>query len=230
MADYINKQNILSQAYIHVEPKLISNQEQLEDFKAYIIEFARTRADFFLKPDLKIEFDFQEGSIKARITIFGSLMLLVQGIASYPSFREGVGAIYADSKRLSEYIVSEAQYQTGSKHEDVIRLEARTGVIGSLHKITLQIDQIKRGAEGHTTAKDLSKKIIAVTRDIEELISFLEEPGDIFLVKTGLTSLVMEIRETPKAPKNKTNSSMSNIVYKNNLKKLIKLLSFKAEQ
>ncbi|MGY0627641.1 MAG: hypothetical protein ACW7DS_18170, partial [Paraglaciecola chathamensis] len=128
MADYINK-NILSQAYIHVEPTELETEEQLVEFKKHITEFARSRTNFYLHPDVSIEIEFEEGSLKARITVMGTLFLLMQGVANYPDFREGVGLIYNDSKRLAEYMISEAQFFAGSKHQDVIRLEARTGVV-----------------------------------------------------------------------------------------------------
>ena len=40
LADYINK-NILSQAYIHIESEVAKNEQQLEEFKQLITEFAK---------------------------------------------------------------------------------------------------------------------------------------------------------------------------------------------
>lgn len=205
MADYINK-NILSQAYIHVEPIELETEEQLSAFKKHITEFARSRTNFYLHPDVSIEIEFEEGSLKARITVMGTIFLLMQGVSNYPDFREGVSLIYNDSKRLAEYMVSEAQFFAGSKHQDVIRLEARTGVVGSLHKVILQLEQIKRGAGGSILAKDLVSKIDKAQSDIEELVNNLHEQSDIDLVKNGLSEVVKEIPENPKPPKDKTNT------------------------
>ncbi|MGY0587931.1 MAG: hypothetical protein ACW7DY_19800 [Paraglaciecola chathamensis] len=219
MADYINK-NILSQAYIHVEPTELETEEQLVEFKKHITEFARSRTNFYLHPDVSIEIEFEEGSLKARITVMGTLFLLMQGVANYPDFREGVGLIYNDSKRLAEYMISEAQFFAGSKHQDVIRLEARTGVVGSLHKVVLQLEQIKRGAGGSTLAKDLVSKINKAQDDIEELIGNLQEQSDINLVKNGLSVLVNEIPENPKPPKDKNNTPLAISSYQNQRRQL----------
>ncbi|MCU7806126.1 MAG: hypothetical protein KZQ96_23380 [Candidatus Thiodiazotropha sp. (ex Lucinoma borealis)] len=219
MADYINK-NILSQAYIHVEPIELETEEQFIEFKNHIIEFARSRTNFYLHPDVSIEIEFEEGSLKARITIMGTIFLLMEGVANYPDFREGVSLIYNDSKRLAEYMVSEAQYFSGSKHQDVIRLEARTGVLGSLHKIILQLEQIKRGAGGSILAKDLVSKIDKAQGDIEDLINNLQGQKDIELVKNGLSSIVREIPENPKPPKDKTNTPAAILSYKSRRRKL----------
>ncbi|MFM5413069.1 hypothetical protein ACET9F_21660 [Aeromonas veronii] len=134
MADYINK-NILSQAYIHVEPRGMETDEQLESFKENLRMFSLTRTEFFLSEGLEINVEFEDGSIKARVTVIGTLMLLLQGISSYKDFREGLQLLYSDAKWLSDAIISESLYQTKAKHHDVIRVEARTGIIGSIHKV-----------------------------------------------------------------------------------------------
>lgn len=219
MADYINK-NILSQAYIHVEPKVLETDQQLSEFKRHITEFARSRTDFYLHPDVSIEIEFEEGSLKARITVLGTIFLLMQGVANYPNFRKGVNLVYSDSKRLAEYMVSEAQFFSGSKHQDVIRLEARTGVVGSLHKIVLQLEQIKRGAGGSILAKDLASKIKKTQDDIENLINNLHEQADIKIVKEGLSDLVKVIPEMPKPRKDKSNSRATILIYQRRRREL----------
>lgn len=219
MADYINK-NILSQAYIHVEPAELDTEEKLTEFKKQITEFARSRTNFYLHPDVSIEIEFEEGSLKARITVMGTIFLLMQGVSNYPDFREGVSLIYQDSKRLAEYLVSEVQFHTGAKHQDVIRLEARTGVVGSLHKVILQLDQIKRGAGGSILANDLETKIDIALGDIEELLANLQESSDIELVQSGLSELVEEIPENPKSPKDKANTFMAIAGYQSKRRKL----------
>jgi hypothetical protein len=219
LADYINK-NILSQAYIHIEPADLETEEQLAEFKKHITEFARSRTNFYLHPDVSIEIEFEEGSLKARITIMGTIFLLMQGVSNYPDFREGVSLIYQDSKRLAEYLVSEAQFHAGAKHQDVIRLEARTGVVGSLHKVILQLEQIKRGACGSILAKDLEGKIDKALDDIKELLENLQESSDIELVKIGLSGLVEDIPENPKPPKDKTNTPIAISGYQSKRRKL----------
>ncbi len=219
MADYINK-NILSQAYIHVEPTELDTDEKLAEFKNHITEFARSRTNFYLHPDVSIEIEFEEGSLKARITVMGTIFLLMEGVANYQDFREGVSLIYNDSKRLAEYMVSEAQFFAGSKHNDVIRLEARTGVVGSLHKAIQQLEQIKRGAGGSILAKDLVSKFNKAQTDIEELIGNLQEQSDINMVKSGLSDMVKVIPENPKPPKDKINTPVAISNYQNQRRKL----------
>lgn len=205
MADYINK-NILSQAYIHVEPTGIETEEQLEAFKENLRAFALSRTEFFLSDGLDINIEFEAGSIKARVTVIGTLILLLQGISSYKDFREGLQLLYSDAKWLSDAIISESLYQTKAKHHDVIRVEARTGIIGSVHKILNQLGRIKSGANGAMLASDIVEKIDDVQDDLSKLMDNICDLNDRNLVAKECKYLVQELPDIPVPPKDKTNS------------------------
>jgi predicted transcriptional regulator len=205
VADYINK-NILSQAYIHVEPTGIETEEQLEAFKENLRAFALSRTEFFLSDGLDINIEFEEGSIKARVTVIGTLMLLLQGISSYKDFREGLQLLHSDAKWLSDAIISESLYQTKAKHHDVIRVEARTGIIGSVHKILNQLGRIKSGAKGAMLASDIVEKIDDVQDELSKLMENICDLNDRNLVAQECKYLVQELPDIPVPPKDKTNS------------------------
>lgn len=206
MADYINK-NILSQAYIHVEPTGIETEEQLESFKENLRAFALSRTEFFLSEGLEINIEFEEGSIKARVTVIGTLILLLQGISSYKDFREGLQFLYSDAKWLSDAIISESLYQTRAKHQDVIRVEARTGIIGSVHKVLNQLERIKTGAKGTMLASDIVEKIDDIQDELSKLMGNICDLDDRNLVAKECKYLVQELPEIPVPPKDKINSN-----------------------
>lgn len=206
MADYINK-NILSQAYIHVEPTGIETEEQLEAFKENLRAFALSRTEFFLSDGLDINVEFEDGSIKARVTVIGTLILLLQGISSYKDFREGLQLLYTDAKWLSDAIITESLYQTKAKHHDIIRVEARTGIIGSVHKVLNQLERIKSGAKGTMLASDLVEKINDVQGELSKLMDNICDLDDRNLVAKECKYLVQELPEIPVPPKDKTNSN-----------------------
>jgi len=221
VADYINK-NILSQAYIHVEPQTLDLENEFEEFKIYIEDFVKTRTSFYLGNDATTKIEFEEGSLIARITVIGTL--LGTGICNYSDFREGLKYIYQDSKRLAEYIVSEVQFNTGAKNQDVIRLEARTGIIGSLNKIYLQLENIKSSAERGTSSDELIEKINKAQSDLEELLINLKNDEDIKLIKNGLIEAAKNIPQKPNPPKDRINSHESIIFYQRRRNQLINLL------
>jgi len=196
VADYI-RGSILSQAYIHVEVSDSLSETELEIIKSEIAEYARQRADFFLYPDSEILIEFEEGSLKSRITLLGSIAVIIQGVSAYPDFREGVRLLYNDSKRLAEIINYESLFKTNAKHDNLMRMEARTGVAGSLHMICNRIESITNGAKSGNKASSLSASLIKLISEIDTLIAQLEDTTDIQLVKKELKKLCTKIPLKP---------------------------------
>ncbi len=212
MADYINK-NILSQAYVHVEPTAFETEEDLERFKLNLTQFTKSRVEFFLSPDLPVEIEFEDGSLIARVTVMGTIGLLFTGISNYKNFRDGIQLIYSDSKRLTEYIIAETTFQSGARQQNVIRLEARVGIIGSIQKVINQLESIKRGANGAMMVSDVSKKIDEANKELKKLFQNINDESDKELVRAGLESIAAEIPDTPKAPKDKVNSDQAILLF-----------------
>ena len=211
----------MSQAYVHVKPTAFETEEDLAAFKVKLTEFTRSRIDFFLSSELPIEIEFEEGSLIARVTVLGTIGLLFQGIANYKNFREGVQLIYSDSKRVTEYIISETIFESGSKQQDVIRLEARVGIIGSIQKVINQLDAINRGASGASLASDVAEKIRISLKELEKLMDNINEPADKELVRIGLQIIATEIPETPTPPKDKVNLLVSVRLFQRKRRELI---------
>ncbi|MCJ8213055.1 hypothetical protein [Aeromonas veronii] len=183
----------------------METDEQLESFKENLRIFSLTRTEFFLSEGLEINVEFEDGSIKARVTVIGTLMLLLQGISSYKDFREGLQLLYSDAKWLSDAIISESLYQTKAKHHDVIRVEARTGIIGSIHTVFNKLESIKRGAKGAMLATDIVDKIDDAQNEILKLMDNICDLADKDLVAKECIALVKELPETPVPPKDKEN-------------------------
>ena len=198
---------------MHVEPTAFETEEDLERFKTNLTQFTKSRVEFFLSPELPVEIEFEDGSLVARVTVMGTIGLLLTGIANYKNFREGIQLIYSDSKRLTEYIISETTFQSGARQENVIRLEARVGIIGSIQKVINQLESIKRGANGSMMASDVNKKIDEASKELIKLFQNINDVNDKELVRAGFESIAEEIPDTPKAPKDKVNSEQAILLF-----------------
>lgn len=131
MADYIDK-NILCQAYVHVDLPVDITPGELDAIKEHLRQFTEARAKFFVYPDVVVEVEFREGSLKSYLTIAGAIYL---AIGNYGDFRGGVDYLYTDIKRLADSLVAETLFMTRARHHSIRRTEARTartGVVGSL--------------------------------------------------------------------------------------------------
>jgi hypothetical protein len=208
MANYINK-DILCQAYIHIDPVPIDGAE-LEQFKTTINDFLSARGKFFIYEEVDADVELKDGSLRVYATILGSLYL---GISQYGSFRSGVDYLASDVKRLSESIVSESLFQSKSRHDNIIRAEARIGVAGSLKQLVDEIDFISSRI-GHDTPRSLSKRLERLSENLQKLINNLNDPEDIPFIKTNIEAIVVEkIQEQPYKPPRSPEDPEGNQLY-----------------
>ena len=194
MADYIDK-DILCQAYIHVEPEFLAS-DGYSQFADQLKKFAVDRAKFFLYSDVEVQIEFEEGSLKARVTVFGVLALLMQGVANYKDFKESAALMYDDVRRFSEMLVSEGLFESRAKHDQIVRTEARTGVVGSLKKIVVDLESLKK----HESLKSegwARNRIAAIQESTELLLARLKTEEDRAAVKSGLLALADELPNSP---------------------------------
>lgn len=197
MANYVNK-DILCQAYVHVEPEGM-NEIALKKFNTVISAFIEERGKFFINKDVDTSVELKDGSLKVYVTIFGSLYAV---ISAYGSFRSGVDYLSTDVKRLSETVVSECLFQSKCRHDDVIHLEARVGVIGQLKNISDEIKAINTQVQSKPLDQ-IILKLDKLTNDIDKMEKNLHAPNDIPYVRKSLLEMVDELIPTtpPKVPK-----------------------------
>jgi hypothetical protein len=175
----------LLQAYIHVElPESIS-EERLASFRDQLQSFAEARGKFFVYPEVNVEVTFKEGSLKSYLTIAG---VIYAAIAGYGSFRSGIDYLYTDIKRLSETLVSESPFITQTRNQQIIRTEARMGMIGNLKNIVNQLRQLESEI-GSIEVEKIIARIEEVTRDTERLLRQVNSQQD-------SAYLIQELAET----------------------------------
>ncbi|WFX79022.1 hypothetical protein NFK13_13085 [Escherichia coli] len=201
MADYINS-NILCESYVHVEPRWLKQvsavirKEKLSRIRNEIEDFADKRIKFFLSDDILIEIKFTEGSIKAKVTAYGPIILLFgSAILNYSSFRESVKQLASDMYRASSMLSSEMLFQTNSRNKsEILRIEARKGIVGSIERINNKIDSINSQLD----SKDLSpmrinSELLDLNDMILTLLSNLKNIEDTKLVASALSDGVSKL-------------------------------------
>ena len=199
MANYVNK-DILCQAYIHIEPTNMT-EAALSEFNKTISIFIEQRGKFFINKDVDTAVELKDGSLKVYATVLGSIYAV---ISAYGSFRSGVDYLSSDIKRLSDTVVSECLFQSKCRHDDVIHLEARVGVIGQLKNITDEIKVINTVMQ----SKPLDQVIARLDRlesEISRMEKNLHAPNDIPYVRQNLLEMIEELipaipHKVPKHP------------------------------
>jgi len=218
MADYINS-NILCQAYVHIEPVDLSSAD-IDRIKQVLNEFVTARGQFFLYPEVDVDVTFKEGSLKKYLTIFGSLYIFLH---QYPDFREGVILFSNDVKRLGESIVSESLFLARARHQNTLRTEARTGVVGSLRELVDDITYVEEHI-GATTAEHLHRRLRLARIRAQNLMEVLADDKDRTLVSEKLSEIVIALPEAPPPPPKKRHPLGALAVFKKERESLLEAL------
>ncbi|MBX2994594.1 MAG: hypothetical protein KF681_07225 [Bdellovibrionaceae bacterium] len=221
MADYIDK-NIILQAYINIDKDLKKiPPTKRSKIESHLLEFARARTNFFIESDTQVEIEVTSGSIKNKITVYGTLAAI--GISNYSSFREGVILIYSDVKRLSELMIGESLYEFGARSVDFLRVEARVGVIGSVHRIVKGLESISLATE-NSGIRRINRYFEKVNNEIERILTILKTEEDKVFLKKGLLESANTIPRKPRRPQ-KGNHPLDQItLYEREYRRLFDLL------
>lgn len=144
MANYINGE-ILSEAYSHLNVDVINDEVALEKLKNELTSFFEERAKFMFGDAVKIEIEFEEGSLITKIKVVGSAALAI-GVAlnTYGSFRQSIDYLASDATTLAQSANLEMVFRTRAAYCDRVRVEKRRGVFGRVDELLNELDLIKR--------------------------------------------------------------------------------------
>ncbi len=204
MANY-SRNNILCQAYIHADKNISHNdliilQKELENF-------VTTRAKFFFYEDVETNVKIEKGSVITWATILGTFSALYYAIANYKNFKDGIIEIYNDVRRFSDAIVSESLFQSKTKHNNIIRIESRPGIIGNLKRLIEKIEFIHH-KNGSINPDKITHSLEIIYEKTEELFDVIENPKD---TKFIAENLLIEIEKLPEKPLSSSQETPSNL-------------------
>jgi len=191
----------------------VIRKEKLSLIRNEIEDFAGKRIKFFLSDDVVIEITFTEGSIRATITAYGPIILLIgTAILNYSSFRESIKQLATDMHRASSMLSSEMLFQTNSRNKsEILRIEARKGIVGSIERINNKIDSIDSQLEGKELSPTrINGELLDLNDMLLKLLSNLKNAEDKKLVTSALIDGVskLSIRKSRFKLKNKLDETM----------------------
>lgn len=195
MADYIDR-SILCQAYIHIlEPGI--EPSEFDRVREVIRAFAQERGRHFLYGDVDAEVEFLPGSLKVKVTFLGKLTAL---ILAYGALRGGVDYIIKDVKRIADTVSTESLFQAKGKSEDVLRIENRSGVVGTLKRISDGANWLEEN-NGRVSQAEMHEKIVELRKQVERLSGTLRGEEDREFVSDEVSELLEgQLPNTPQRP------------------------------
>jgi len=219
MANYIDL-NILSQAYLRIEPADLS-APALKAYREHVRAYVTDRSRFFLHPEVEIDIELREGSLVSKITILGSIYL---AIGQYGEFRHGIRELRDDVKLIAEAVNLECQFSAHASKGDVIHKEARPGVVGSIARITAELDGLS-DANGKSPPDQMAKKIARVREEVEKLLENLHNNEDRGFVCGNLLAIAKGTPKEPTPTDRRRDFADDIAAYRDDRKRIIKSLS-----
>lgn len=137
MADYITKiegKEILGQAYSHLDINFFENEDQRANLERLIKTYVIPRAKFLFGEDIEVVVDFEHGSLKSTITVWGTITAIMAGVAGYKPLKEGAIEIFNDVKAVATAIAKDDEKALQAKKnlkesaEDAARLAQATNL------------------------------------------------------------------------------------------------------
>lgn len=147
MANYI-KNEILCEAYSHLDVQIAHDPIALAELKEEMSNFFMQRAKFLFGEDVTVAIEFEQGSLVTKLKVLGNAsLILIAAINGYGTFRQSVEYLAKDSTLLAQSANLEMVFRTRATFCDRVRIEKRRGVFGRIDELLSELDSIRRTVE-----------------------------------------------------------------------------------
>ncbi|MBT5868168.1 MAG: hypothetical protein HOH38_04955 [Nitrospinaceae bacterium] len=153
----------IAETYIHLD--LNPSLEDLSVLREYLNSQAREFSSGKFNSEVSIEIEFQSGSIKINVYVIG-LLLTIDLVSRYGSFRSGIDYIIEDSKLFSKNILEELISDSDIPGDRIIRMERRLGVPGQIHRL---IESFERLKQSDLNKRELNEKLQEIRNEIDTI-------------------------------------------------------------
>ena len=155
-----------------------SNQDRVK--QAYLTQVAEFEREILKSREyFKISIEYDEGSLKTRIVLWGTTIYL--GIANYGSFRAGVRETINDIRWFSDNVIENIDNGPTINYNDIVRTEKRTGLTGRIQELYSKIDRLERNINNLSNIQ-VQNELQIIKQEVSNLIAVLpNQEGQEFL-------------------------------------------------
>jgi len=121
---------------------------------------------------VKISIEYDKGSLKTRIAIWGTITTIYMGIANYGSFRSGVREIINDVKTFSSYVIEKVDQDPNLDENSIIRFEKRTGLPGRIQELYNRIDKLEKNIN-NLSNNQIQSELEQIKQEVANLTTVL---------------------------------------------------------
>jgi hypothetical protein len=113
--------------------------------KAYLEQVGLKSRDFLKAKELiKVSIEYDKGSTKTRIIIWGTVVNIYLGIGKYGDFKSGIREIINDVKSFSTYVIDHIDDDPNINQNDILNTQRRTGLPGRINELYKQIESLEQ--------------------------------------------------------------------------------------
>lgn len=113
--------------------------------KAYLEQVGLKSRDFLKAKELiKVSIEYDKGSTKTRIIIWGTVVNIYLGIGNYGDFKSGVREIINDVKSFSTYVIDHIDDDPNINQNDILNTQRRTGLPGRINELYKRIESLEQ--------------------------------------------------------------------------------------
>lgn len=161
----------IAETYIRIKiPATKNNKERLISILA---KEAEIYSKEFFKGKIKYRIVVEEGSLKGKITIYGAIIVLIEGVSNYGSFRQGLQQIISDSQHFSENVIEHTKQNDNSYRINTERTERRLGLPGRLKRTLDRINYLEQHIDD-LPLNQVRRELTELKQDLSNIINSLD--------------------------------------------------------
>lgn len=163
----------LAQAYIHLKPYEASD-ERVRALGRYAKRVAVKAASEIYGGGVEVEVQLEEGSLRARITVGGFLLVTYGVIADYNGFKESIVGLCSDAREFAVDVCDPFVSKAGVPAEEVYRFERRLKTPGKLYRLTKRLDKLEKSVDS-LSPNAVRRELAGLRAELDSLGKHLSE-------------------------------------------------------
>lgn len=165
---------VIGETYLKLDFEF--NEQNQILIKETYSKYAKNISKKFLRNSefIKISIEFDKGSLKTIIKIWGLVATIYIGVGQYGSFRQGIRDIVQDVKNFSEYVINNFENEQQIGNERIIRNEKRTGLTGRINNIYRNVDKLERQLNT-LSQQEIRNELNLIKQEISNILILLPE-------------------------------------------------------
>lgn len=175
----------LAQAYIHLKPYQASDRK-LKALGRSTERLAIATARRIYGGGVDIIVELEEGSLRTRVTVIGTIMLGVYtAVGNYSGFKQSINELCDDAQQFAGDVCHPFLKKADASEEQIFRFERRLKTPGKLKRLSKHLERIERQAPD-LSPNNLAKELAAARHELNQIAADIS-PEEMKLIDKAIS-------------------------------------------